>query len=168
MRDQMIRGGNRRDMRNPYGSRGGYVRDHGRRVDYMNDYRNENDYGQPYRDMNYDYRDYDYNNYDFADMDENWKHDLKRWCAELKANDKFGIAKDQIISRARQMNAHMDDYDEEELVCTYYMEISDHPKAAGEPNAYIQRAIEFLEDKDAKRKGSDKLSAYYYSIVKGE
>lgn len=183
LRDEMIGRNHRgRDGRNPYGSRGGYVsssrgRDSSSRgmmgTGRMSSSRNMGrDYGMyDYNDYNNDYTDYDYNDYgyrDMAEMDEDWHTDLKEWCKKLKREDRFNIPKEDVLKRAKQMGVSFDDYDEEEFITTYYMMMSDHPKAAAEPNAYINMAKEFLEDKDAERKGSDKLCAYYYNIVKAD
>lgn len=117
------------------------------------------------RDRNYDY-DYDYD-YVSEDMEKEWKEHLKKWCEELKRYDRFNIPKEQVIQNAKQMGVEFDKYNEEEFLTTYYMVMSDYPQIANEPHTYISLAKDWLEDKDSKLKGSDKLCAYYYEVVKG-
>ena len=47
------------------------------------------------------------------------------------------------------------------------MVMSDYPQVANEPHTYLSLAKDWLEDKDSKLKGSEKLCAYYYEIIKG-
>lgn len=116
-----------------------------------------------------DYRDY---NYDYAmseeDEEKRYKKDLEEWCEKLKRYDRFGLPKEEIINQARNMGAKFDEYDEKEFITTYYMMISDYPEAFGNYQGYLALAKGFLEDKDVELKGSSKLCAYMYSIVKGE
>lgn len=143
------------------------------RSDYRGDY---NDYARTQGGYGYDhtgdYRDYrgDYNDYDYADygnMDKQYKDDLEKWMHELKQHDRFGMPKDQIMQKANQMGIKFDQYDETEFLTTYYMVISDNPQIANDPHTYLAMAKNWLEDKDAELKGSEKLCAYYYEIVKG-
>ena len=115
------------------------------------------------RPMNYDY------GYDYAseDMEKEWKEHLKKWQDELKRYDRFNIPKEQIIQNARQMGVGFDKYNEEEFLTTYYMVMSDYPSIANEPHTYISLAKDWLEDEDSKLKGSEKLCAYYYEVIKG-
>lgn len=107
--------------------------------------------------------------YDYAseDMEKEWKEDLKEWCEKLKKHDKFRHSKEQILQSAKQMNIMFKDFDEEEFMTTYYMMMSDYPDIATNHQTYIVMAKDFLEDKDSELKGSDKLCAYYYEVVKG-
>lgn len=182
-----------RDGRNPYGSRGGYVTSRRGRRD-RNDYdydmpRDGRDYDMAqnvsypmygiggYRPYEGDMADYDYarrsgrgrDYYDYAsdDMDEEWKEHLKKWSEKLKKKDRFNMPKDQVLQNAKQMGVKFDMYDEEEFLTTYYMVLSDYPKIANEPHTYLALAKDWLEDKDTALKGSEKLCAYYYEIVKG-
>lgn len=165
-RDRMLDGRRRRD------SKGRYTRDRGMddrtyeqrdRMMYpyppMNDYP---DYG--YRD----YSDYNYDERDYGDCEEQYYEDLEKWCKKLKKYDKFNLSKEDIISQARAMGADFNDYDEDEFVVTYYMMQSDHPNAYSNYQGFLALAKDFLEDDDVERKGSEKLCAYMYSIVKGE
>lgn len=133
----------------------------------MNDY---NDYGYDYarggRRRN-DYNDYGYDERDYAEMDNEWKEHLEKWCKELKQHDRFGMPKDQVIQNAKQMGVQFDKYDEKEFLTTFYMVMSDYPRIANEPHTYLAMAKDWLEDDDSKLKGSEKLCAYYYEVVKG-
>lgn len=130
------------------------------------------------RDYDYDYargrrRDSDYaRNHDYAmeedyDLADEWEEDLMEWCKKLKHHDRFGMHKDQVIHNAKQMGVDFKDYNEKEFVVVYYMLMSDFPQLANEPHTYISMAKEWLEDKDSMLKGSERLCAYYYEIVKG-
>lgn len=115
-----------------------------------------------------DYTDYDYDmNYDYAEADDEWKEDLKKWSEKLKKHDRFNMPKDQVLQNAKQMGIKFDEYDENEFLTTYYMVLSDYPKIANEPHSYLAMAKDWLEDKDSALKGSEKLCAYYYEIIKG-
>ena len=201
-RGELYRNDYANDMRNPYGARGGYVRDSRLEDEWRRPF-NEQDYqetrfhgevqpigyeereeqdsargrgrSRDYRGGDYrnDYRN-DYNDYendyamDFAKEDEDWKKHLKKWCEELKHYDKFNMPKDQVINQARQMKVKFNNYNEEEFYVTYLMKISDdEDNLISNPQMAIIMAKNFLEDKDSKLKGSDKLCAYYYEIVKG-
>lgn len=115
------------------------------------------------RPMDYGY-DYDYAS---EDMEKEWEEHLKKWQDELKRYDRFNMPKDQVIQNAKQMGVEFSKYNEEEFLTTYYMVMSDYPSIANEPHTYISLAKDWLEDKDSKLKGSDKLCAYYYEVVKG-
>lgn len=156
-----------RDGRNPYGSRGGYVRD-SRRGDY-GDYRNSDYRRNDYNDRDYRDRDRDYNDYDmdYAEMDEEYKADLEEWCKDLKRQVRNPLPKSEVLDKAEQMGVRFDKYDEKEFFTTVMMLMSDYPNI-GQPETYIAMAKQWLEDKDSELTGSEKLSAYYYTIVKGE
>ena len=135
----------------------------------------DRDRGQDYGMEDYDYdmgdydNDYGYDMGDYADedMEEEWKQHLKKWTEKLKKKDRFNMPKDQVLQNAKQMGVKFDEYSEEEFLTTYYMVISDYPKVANEPHTYLAMAKEWLEDKDSELKGSEKLCAYYYEIIKG-
>lgn len=178
--------GSRRDMRNPYGSRGGYVdsargrRDyemsygnHGRRMtgdyniggrgrDRMMDYRDRTDYND-YEDYNDDYEEMDY-----AEIDEEYKEDLEKLCQKLKKKDRFKLPKEELIKKAKQMGVSFEEYDELEFITVYYMMMSDYPTIANDPHQYLNMAKQWLEDDDIEVSPSEKLSIYYYKIIKGE
>lgn len=116
----------------------------------------------PRHDMRYD-RGYDYAS---EDMEKEWKEDLHEWCEKLKKHDKFKLPKEQVLHSAKQMNIMFNDYNEEEFLTTYYMMMSDYPDIATNHQTYIAMAKDFLHDEDSELKGSDKLCAYYYEVVK--
>ena len=186
LQDRAMRRGSMRDGRNPYGSR----RSRRDRNDYDYDMpRDGRDYDMAqnvsypmygiggYRPYEGDMADYDYarrsgrgrDYYDYAsdDMDDEWKEHLKKWSEKLKKKDRFNMPKDQVLQNAKQMGVKFEDYNEEEFLTTYYMVLSDYPKIANEPHTYLALAKDWLEDKDTALKGSEKLCAYYYEIVKG-
>lgn len=108
--------------------------------------------------------------YDMADRDyeKEWKEDLSEWCKELKHYDKFNVNKEQIYQIARQMGVKFEDFSEEEFLTTYYMILSDFDgQLIQSPQLGVTFAIKWLEDADSKLKGSEKLCAYYYEVVKG-
>lgn len=182
-----------RDERNPYGSRGGYVSSR-RMIDRGMDY----NYSMPEYDSRYDYRgseyprehsrpmqyelygvggmrprmDYDYGydyGYDYAkESEKEYEKDLHEWVEKLKKYDRFGWSKEQVIQQAKDMGVKFSDYDEMEFYATYIMLMSDFKKIGNDPYIYLSMAKEFLEDDDAKLKGSEKLCAYLYTIVLGE
>lgn len=136
----------------------------------INDYARGGNRGrgnERYSDMR-DYRDYGYD-YASGDMEKEWEEEMEKWCKELKKHDKFGnMPKEEIIHQARQMGARFDDYNEKEFLTTYYMMMSDYKMdMLNSPQAYMILAKDFLEDKDSELKGSEKLCAYYYEVVKG-
>lgn len=131
-------------------ARGGRGRD---RVNYYDDY--------------VDYRDYGYDGRDYAEVKEEWKEDLEEWCKKLKKHDRFGLSKEDLLNKAKQMRVNFEEYDDKEFLTTYYMLMSDFPNVASDTHVYLAMAKQWLEDKDAELQGSEKLSAYYYEIVKG-
>lgn len=182
----------RRDMRNAYGSRGGYVDSARGRRDYemssgnqgrrlMGDYarggrgrdRMDREHYRDYEDYGYnDYRDYEEDDDDFAmdyaEMDEDYHKDLEELCQKLKKKDRFKLPKEELIKKAKQMGIDFKDFDELEFMVVYYMMISDYPTIANEPNTYIAMAKQWLMDDDIEVSPSEKLSIYYYKIIKGE
>lgn len=113
-----------------------------------------------------DYGMYPYPDYASEDMEKEWKEHLKKWCEELKRYDKFNMPKEQILSQAKQMGLKFENYNEEEFLTTYYMVISDDEDSLiSNPQMAIIMAKNWLEDKDSKLKGAEKLSAYYYEVI---
>lgn len=174
------------DDRNPYGSRSGYVGDkrnsrmvydgNGRECDYRYDYRYDADYrysnndvynqqhGQHQRGKYYE----DYGSEEYY-TEKRYKDDLMGWIKKLKAQDtRLNTSREQVLRQARNMGIDFRGYDEDELYATYLMQVSDYPDATNDYNIYIKMAKQWLEDKDVALKGSEKLCAYYYTIVMGE
>lgn len=184
------RGGMRRDMtdmRNPYGSRGGYVssdrmnrgRDYGMDYEYnypestdrRSDYNYSNDYARNGYDYHYQqyrepYRFMDFKGEDYDNEEKEYYEHLKKWIEKLKHKDtRFNVNKEQIIRQSRNMGVKFEDYNEDELYATYLMLLSDFPKVSADYNVYIGLAKQWLEDDDAALKGSEKLCKYLYAIV---
>lgn len=209
LRDRAMRRGGRRDMRNPYGSRGGYVgskrsrdramdsrydyteydsRDYRRYDRYQDsrDYMGDEHFGEHYRPYGYqmygmggirpeydysDYGDYDYMyDRDYAEEKEHkeYQEKLHEWITKLKKKDKFNLPKEEVFKKAKEMGIKFDKFDEMEFYAVYLMLISDFKQISSEPHRYIAMAKDWLEDDDIKRKGSEKVCAYLYSIVLGE
>lgn len=148
----------RRDMRNPYGIRSNAVVSDRPRRDYRDRYKDYTDY-----DMDYD-RDYAR---DYDGVDEEYKMDLEDWAKDLKKKTRNTMPKNEVLSKASQMGVTFDNYDEMEFYTTVMMLMSDF-KNIGQPETYIAMAKQWLEDDDTELTGSEKLCAYYYTIVKGE
>lgn len=175
----------RSDMRNPYGSRGGYVRDsrrgrgYDRAMDERYDYTERG--GSDYRgydrydgyDEAYD-RDYEYDrkrygrDYAEEDMDKEYEEKLKEWIKKLKKKDRFASSKDDIIRKAQSMDVKFDRFSEDEFYAVYLMMVSDFKHVANDPHHYLAMAKEWLMDDDVELTGSDKVCAYLYTIVLGE
>lgn len=179
--DRAMRGGRGMDRARGRGSDsrthvGGYYRDsrYDRRYDergsdygYDRNYDRGYDYGYDYgNDYGYDYRGgRDYN--DYGDEEEEYHKHIKKLTEKLKKKDRFGMGKEEVIKNAEKMGVKFNEYNEDEFYLTYLMQVTDYP-GMNEPQAYIVRAKQFLEDDDVMRRGSDKLCAYIYSVVLGD
>lgn len=109
----------------------------------------------------------DRGDYKSEDEEKKWEEKLEKWCKKLKEYDKFKTPKEDILNIARDMGAKFKEYDEKEFLTTYYMVMSDYKnKKLNSPEDYVEFALDFLEDEDSDLKGSDKLCAYYFEIVK--
>ena len=187
LRDRAMRRG--RDYRNPYGSRGGYVRDsrrgrgYDRAMDERYDYAESGhgDYRGYDRYDRYDERDYrDYERYGKYDrhyendmseddeMDKEYKKDLEEWIMQLKKKDVFKLSKEDVIQKAKAMNVTFDEYDELEFYAAYLMLVGELKQVANDPHFYLAKAKQWLESDGTARKNSDKICAYLYSVVLGE
>ena len=131
------------------------------------------EYEQPresYRDYNYDMRyDYrrgrDYRDYADEDYDKEYHEDLHKWIQELKKDDRYNLAKEQVIQKAEEMGVKFKDFDEDEFYAIYLMHVSDYPFIANEPHTYLAMAKAWLEDDDIEVDPSDKVCVYMYEIV---
>lgn len=175
------------DMRNPYGARGGYVRDramNGGRYDRgMDDYdmrRRGMDYGY---DMDYAGRDYamydQRGDYGYSDMARYDRHGsdvlddrtLEMWSRELMQEiepmhqQKFKM--DAIVKKAEEMGIRFDKFSPMEYYATVVMLVSDFGKTLGISNVdlFTRLAKDWLCDPDAGVKYGKKLSAYYHHIA---
>lgn len=181
------------DMRNPYGSKGGYVvskRDMG--MDYNHpitkyDSRHFNNeyprymeqeydmgyqrYGERYRPMEFDiYGNIMPRNMDYSSgaMEQEYKQDLHRVIERLKPQDRFNMSKEQVVQTARQMGANFNGYNEEEFYFVYLMLVSDYKKSINDGHIAIIETQEFLEDDDIAVSPSEKVCIYLYKIIMGE
>ena len=180
-RDMYDRGEDmRRDGRNPYGSRGGYVtnrrprrdRAYNDRGSYEGTFRGTNDrtaYDDRYRDMRDmgEYGDYAAQRVLTPEELNEWKMDL---IDQLDSSAKGMFSEDMILNKARQMGMQVTDYTEEELVVTTLMLYTDYCSVCGKgnPEKYIKMADAFLMDQDAAVYGGEKLAMYHDCIVKGD
>ena len=101
---------------------------------------------------------------------QEWKHKLLK---EMGEREKEFFNKETISSKARSFGIEMKDYDEEELAVATAMMYTDYFKTlkkymGSNMDVYVELARDWLEDKDSKYKGSEKLSAYYYHVISGE
>lgn len=149
--------------------RGGYDSTRGRDRHYDEERYMVNE--RPYEsrrayDYNYDMR-YDYRRgRDYADdYDEEYHEDLERWIKKLKKDDRFGLSKEQVMQKAKDMKVTFDEYDPEEFYAIYLMHVSDYPTIANEPHTYLAMAKSWLEDKDIEIDPSEKVCKYMYEIV---
>ena len=104
---------------------------------------------------------------DYDDMHEYHK-ELEAWIHKLKAHDRFGVRKEDILHKAKEMGVQFHDFDEMEFYAVYLMLVSDFKHLSNDPHQYLSMAKEWLEDDDIKRRGSEKVCAYLYTIVLGE
>ncbi len=99
------------------------------------------------------------------------REDMKKW--KEKIGEKFSMA--QIEQSMQTMGIQPKNFTPEELCMTANMLYSDYDKTLSrtipkekEANYYTSLAKDFLEDKDASLKGSEKLAAYYACFVDDE
>lgn len=181
LRDRMLKRGDyandrtrreepRRDMRNPYGSKGGYVdsssypdsRDFQRRDRRMRDRAKDYHYDE-------DYNDYDeLDERDMQDMNMEYNEDLEKLNRKLMKKDKMKISPKDLINNAKQMGVKFDEYSETEFLTAYYLMQSLFPDVAHEHHRYLVMAKSFLENDLMEVDPSEMLSIFYYKIIKGE
>lgn len=172
------------DGRNPYGAKGGYVRD--RDYDYDYDMRGgRRDYGM--EDYGYDYgpsydsrgRRYEIEAYDSSRGRGRDYHrsgplsddELEKWAKklnnEIEEKHKQFFKMDHIITKAEQMGIRFDKFTPHELYVATLMMFTDYKDALNTVNAdiYVKLAKLWLCDEDASVKYGDKLKAYYEHIV---
>ena len=164
------RGSSRRRDRNDYAEYSymapvGYMPQH---MDYRYDRHHEHP-GQYMYPTAYNVGHYIYGP-DGSDYDDEKEYhkELEEWIHKLKAYDRFKIPKDELINKAHSMGVKFHNFDEMEFYAVYLMLLSDFKQVANDPHHYLAMAKEWLEDKDAKRQGSEKVCAYLYTIVLGE
>ena len=157
-----------RDGRNPYGSKGGYVRDRYDGDDYEMD-------GRDYRRRgSRDYADYEMDYRGGRDYHKRAYDDIKRWSRDLAEDmeDKYKqfFKMETITAKAEDMGIKFDKFDPFELYVTVLMMFSDYKDALNTANVdvYIKLAKAWLCDNDVAVRYGDKLHAYYTHIVDGE
>lgn len=122
-------------------------------------------YGQPYRSYDYNMRGDYRRDYADDDYDKEYHDDLMAWADKLKKYDRFGLSKEQVIQKARDMGVTFNEYEPDEFYTVYLMQVSDYPSIANEPHTYLAMAKSWLEDKDIELDPSEKLCKYMYEIA---
>lgn len=177
------------DGRNPYGSKGGYVRDHamdsrsdynyGPMMDYeMDERRRRMDGKVYYSDGHYPYHhemmyyphDMDYRSHKRASYLS--EEELRKWSSRLmrEIGERENLKMEAIMKRAESLAINFDKFSPHEFYTTMLMIYSDFHKTLGTANVdlYLKLAKDWLCDEDAEVRYGEKLAAYYYSVVKGE
>ena len=77
------------------------------------------------------------------------------------------VGEHKVMQKAKEMGIKFEEYSPEEFYVVVMMMYTDYCKTLGSVNidTYIRLAKDWLEDKDSKLKGSEKLSAYYKHII---
>lgn len=174
----------RYDGRNPYGARGGYVRDSrmSGRMDSYPDY-DDIDYEMDERDYAMDSRRggrYDRYPFEMSGRvgDRHGSRmlsekEISKWkkmlMSEIDDKEKQFLKEDTILRRAEEMGIKFKEFSEDEFYVTVIMVFSDFSKALGtmNPDMYIKLAKYWLCDEDAELQYGEKLAAYYDAIVLG-
>lgn len=166
------------DGRNPYGSRGGYVRDYN-----YDDRRRDYNYGE--RDRRRDYASYDdrrMRDYDYEDMrtrrdygePEMFSHkDMESWKSMMRNEDGTRgehFRPEQVRSACQQAGIDCEEFGYDIFCLAMNMMYSDYCKVAKKygadtPEFYADMAKAFLRDKDFDGKPEEKLYLYYKTIV---
>lgn len=181
------------DGRNPYGSRGGYVRSD-RRNDYEDDYamrgnRDRRDYEDDYarggrRDREMDYASYNDSRMRDRNYEENYRRDygkpklfshkdMETWKSMMKnEDDTRGVhfREEQVKRACEQAGIDCEEFGEDVFCLAMNMMYSDYCKVAKKygvdrPEFYADMSKAFLRDKDFDGKPEEKLYLYYKSIV---
>lgn len=126
--------------------------------------------GRDYGDMR-GRRDYGYDDYaDYGSVLS--EKELDEWCHKLKGQlderEKQMFSKEMISQKAKQMGKPMEGFGEKELEVVTLMLLDDYKQTLGvNVDVMIKLAYDWLNDKDAKRRGAEKLAVYYDEIVMG-
>lgn len=179
------------DGRNPYGSRGGYVRSY-RRNDYEDDYAMGNRGGRRDRDME-DYASYNDNRMRSRDYEDDYRRDrnedyrmrdygkpemfshkdMETWKSMMKNEDGtrgIHFRGEQVKHACQQAGIDCEEFGEDVFCLAMNMMYSDYCKVAKKygvdmPEFYADLAKAFLRDKDFDGKPEEKLYLYYKAIV---
>ena len=137
---------------------------------HYHDYDYYDDYMDGRRDMmeHKKYGGYMEEDYASKGSDEEYHEDLEHWIEKMKHMDRFKVPYEKIIEQAHNMGVKFHDYSEMEFYAVYLAMVTDYKTISGEYSMYLKMARDFLEDDDAKLKGSDKVCAYLYTIVLDE
>ena len=189
VKDMLMSQYRRRDGRNPYGSRGGYVRSDRTMEDYSR--MGRRDYGEDYN-MDYprrrdrDYNDYDYGYHegyirDYGHDDKEYgrlsKKDYEEWGRKLKNSDGTHgehFHKEHAEQIAKRAGINVDSIGGEEVFAmAMNMMYADYCSVAKKygvdrPEFYADLAKAFLHDKDYKGEPEEKLWLYYKCIAEDE
>jgi hypothetical protein len=165
------------DGRNPYGSKGGYIRDKEDMRRFRDRYDEEEDY---YMDGRVYYSDgrRDYRMMDHYPMMDHYSHkrylseeELRKWSSRLtrEIGEKENLKMDSIMKRAESLGIEFEKFSPHEFYTTMLMIYSDFHKTLGTANVdlYLKLAKDWLCDDDAEVRYGEKLAAYYHSVVKG-
>ena len=113
----------------------------------------------------------DYRGRDYASEKKLNDEELMDWreslLEELDPQYKMQFERNRVIQRAKEMGVQFKDFTEDEFVTTAVMIASDFGKTVGMNNTdqMFRMAYDWLDDKDAGVKGSEKLAIYYDEIV---
>lgn len=181
------------DGRNPYGSRGGYVRSD-KRSDYEDDYamrgnRDREDYRRNdyRRDRNEDYASYNDSRMRDRDYEEDYRmdrndygkpkmfshKDMETWKSMMKNEDGtrgIHFRWEQVKHACEKTGIDCEEFGEDIFCLAMNMMYSDYCKVAKKygvdmPEYYADLAKAFLRDKDFDGKPEEKLYLYYKAIV---
>ena len=134
---------------------------------YSEDYRGEDyyDYARSGRKSGSRRRDY---MHDYGEVEDEYHDDIERWITKLKKKDKFGLSKDQVLQKAKEMNIKLDEVTDDELYAIYLMLSSDYGELMNDPHMILAMTKKFIDDDDIAVSPSEKICIYMYKIVKGE
>ena len=160
------------DGRNPYGSRGGYVRSD-RRNDYRRDRNEDYNYYNDSRMRDRDYNDdYDYR-MDYGKPKIFSHKDMETWKSMMKNEDGtrgVHFRGEQVKHACEKAGIDCEEFGEDIFCLAMNMMYSDYCKVAKKygvdtPEYYADLAKAFLRDKDFDGKPEEKLYLYYKTIV---
>jgi hypothetical protein len=133
-------------------ARGGR-RDYGYDMRYGRDYGYDYGYGEDYGEK-------------LSDKElEEFCHKLK---SQLTEQEKQMFSKETLMQKAKSMGRQMEGFGEKEVEVVAIMLLDDYKKSLGaNPDLMVKLAFDWLDDKDAKVRGAEKLAVYYDEIVMG-
>ena len=130
------------------------------------DYGRGRDYGYR-RDYGYDYG-YPYGDFGETLSEQELESWNKRLMEQLDEREKQMFHKDTIMQKFKQMGKPMEGFGEKELYTATLMSYTDDKEFIGQnPDLAIKLGYAFLTDKDASKRGAEKLAVYYDEIVMG-